>query len=865
MKKRYFYNSMLSALAMLILVGMSSEAFGQTFINQGSGQVTNSGCFKFNTASGELQNNVGTGDDTQTIINNSSGTITFMGQVVTPVFTGTNPIGTDNNLDRIQGSVRYINDDAGGNVYLYGYGGAADATYYTNLTLDGQSAKWIPDNVYVGGAYENNYLTSGSRSYTGTFYYDGSIAQTIAPENSNSGNLNRYNNMDLSGGGTKTIAYDGTNLQGEVYVINEVNQDATSALNVYDDFYVGHASGTGGTFAGNVTVGQGGQAGNIDMGFGDYGFTGTNVTIANGTFELVGTGSSSFSAAVAINSGSFTVTNTTSGDPYALFASTVNVADGGTLGTQDGANGDIAIGTAGSLTLANAAGAVLNLGTGTDMIVTGSFTNGLAARTNMTFGDGSNMIYNAAGAQTVVSTASTNPYSNLFVEGGGTKTLDANTNPMAYVDDNFGIGTSTYAGNVAFTSNQSGTFTFDDLTDFTYNALVMNTGTATYQGTSEVEGNFRRGSITGKLMADDQLYTYNNTETQLAFANAPALNDYMQLHVEGGQYPSTTYIDAPDLVNDPNEDDVNRLWVTHTGSSDGSVEINTLRLAFLASEATDVDRTVMRALEGTNVSDGNANREEKLNMHYAAGQTNGTSGSWEYFQLTTTGDATPSPLAMVGTGASAAALQPRYSFQNLGQGSAIALTDMENYLITIANGRWSSDDTWDEGRPPMSTEHAIVRHLVFTGMQGANILGSTGVTTSEAEVNGVTTVGDVVYLAKSVEITNTSYSGANPNNVALVFNNIDTDADAGAVNPANAVFAFGQGTQTNPGMVNNNDDPGTLWGNNIANLTSYNGLQGVYTMESESPGSRTNAVRGYQITNNGRFVIGANSCAEVGE
>ena len=844
MKKRYFYNSMLSALAMLILVGMSSEVFGQNFENLTSGRVVNSGCFKLLENNAELiqdDNSL----ESDVIFDNSSGTITFLGTINSAGFTGANPLG-ESHAERIGGTVRFGETSTNVNQMVSGLG-ADVPIYYTNLLVEGSGGtKWLSDGIHVGGDYDNYWETSSaSRSYTGTFYYDGGT-QILRPEYSGvGGNTNRYANIDLSVNADFSDANNYKTLEnhsgadGQTSVMGDVTSDANTNIRFFDDIYINHepAYGSGSTIAGTVVVGQLGEVGNVFMGDGDYGFSNT-VDIDNGLFDLTSTGSSSFSAAVAINSGSFSVSDA----GHATFADAIDVNAGGALVSQNGATGDIDVN--GDLTIANDATALLTLGTNTEMMITGTFVNNNLAKTNMTFGNGSNVIYDAVGAQTVVSTASSNPYANLYVEGGGQKTLEAAASGtgFAYVGETFNIGT--YAGTAGITQNGSGTFTFADLAT---DALVLTNGAANYLDASGVEGKFRRQSIaTAPLSASTTLYVYNNSGTSLEFGAAPANGEWMQLDVRSNTPPSPAYITAPTAP----VTDVRRLFVLNS-SVDDAIDIRLLNLAYLDSEFSG-DEGLMRSIEGTGPGD---DRMEKLHMRSGYTQVDNAVGPWDVFTLNANA-LNYHPLTMV------ADADARLSFQNVGQGSAIALTDEENYIITVADGRWSDDDTWDEGRPPYTDEVSIVRHLVYTGY-ATGPFSTDAETRDEADVpdrdgnpRGVEANGTIL-LAKSVTVTRNDYPGANGSNSAVVFFNND---DTGS-NPEEAIYTFGPAGGLRYGVYNENDQNVAVWDRNFS---SYANLNGLYIDAPDASNTdRTSTLRGSQITNEGQVVN--NGCIEVGE
>ena len=181
-----------NVLVLLIMVALSSTVlWGQagTLTNCDQGTVTNHGKIVFKQDAAKFTNN-GAGT-----VTNSGGTFQFTGNVTTAVFdgTGTKVLGTFGN--RIGGTVQYTGT---GTTTVSGNGGA---TYYDSLIVDGTSiAITIPDGVHVFGKDDGYKVGSGFRTYTSTFYYDGTGSQNIASEAASSGATNKYNDLNFSPG-----------------------------------------------------------------------------------------------------------------------------------------------------------------------------------------------------------------------------------------------------------------------------------------------------------------------------------------------------------------------------------------------------------------------------------------------------------------------------------------------------------------------------------------------------------------------------------------------------------------------------------------------------------------------------------------
>jgi hypothetical protein len=242
------------------------------------------------------------------------------------------------------------------------------ARYYTNLEMDGPSAKAIPDAVYVSGTY-NVVSGSGNRTYSGTFYYDGTGDQTIFAETATSGSFNRYNNLEIRTGSgacavgtsTKTIADNQT-----ISLIGDFSSADGTTLLLQGQLFAVNATANG-----PITI--------------------NDPTPAATLAELRTTGAATtYAANVTVTAGLF------------------NVA-GGTATVQSGA----------TLSLANSTNAQLQLGANTTLDIAGDLQNGWPARTNWTFDATSTISFTKiADGQTIPYTVASNPYGNVYTSGG---------------------------------------------------------------------------------------------------------------------------------------------------------------------------------------------------------------------------------------------------------------------------------------------------------------------------------------------------------------------------------------------------------------------------------------------------------------
>jgi hypothetical protein len=247
------------------------------------------------------------------------------------------------------------------------------ARYYTNLEMDGPSAKAIPDAVYVSGTY-NVTAASGNRTYSGTFYYDGTGNQTIFAETATSGSVNRYNNLAIMTGSgacavgtsTKTIADNQT-----ISLMGDFSSATQTTLALEGQLFAVNATANG-----PITI--------------------NDPTPGTTSAELRTTGTATYADNVTVTAGLF------------------NVA-GGTATVQSGV----------TLSLANSTNAQLQLGANTTLDIAGVLQNSLPARTNWTYDVTSTIRFTSTAAgQTIPYTVASNPYGNVYTSGG-TKSTEA--------------------------------------------------------------------------------------------------------------------------------------------------------------------------------------------------------------------------------------------------------------------------------------------------------------------------------------------------------------------------------------------------------------------------------------------------------
>lgn len=325
-------------LLLVFFTGLGSRVLqAQHLENGATGRVKNNGTIRFKSDTGRYKN-----DALYSSITNN--VIEFQGR--TNLFTdlggrtaNTTVLGQDRNW-RVPGLVRYAKAADNQSV---------QARFYTDLEMKDGATKDIPDSVLVGRAY--SIVLSGSRTYHGTFYYDGTQPQFITEERGLSGNVNRYNNLSLLFS-PKTVADS-----SEVRVDNLFDSDVQSPLFVLGDMYWGTKSNA----RAHVRINDAGQL-------------------------VTGSDTSRFhDSATVIN---------------------------GTLLMPDRA-GVAVVMPSSSLALVNDGRAMLVMGTSTQMDVLGSFVNRHVPLTNVQFDTSSLVNYDGTQPQIIQATASSKPYGSL--------------------------------------------------------------------------------------------------------------------------------------------------------------------------------------------------------------------------------------------------------------------------------------------------------------------------------------------------------------------------------------------------------------------------------------------------------------------
>ncbi len=690
----------------LALLLSSAGVFAQNLDNQTSGVIENSGTIRFISNAGEFRNANATRTD---LVN--SGTIEFQGSA--NLFTdgvggvnGATALGVDGATWRIDGTVMYNSASAQ----------TMQARYYTNLSTDLAGAKTIVDAVYVSAVYSN--LGAGTRTYLGTFYYDGTSTQDIASENGLTGTDNRYNSLDISNGGLKTIQ-NVSGAGGEVYVAQDFTSDGTTGIVIDDDMSVGQTGGAGSTVAGAVSISVGSAEGTFTMGAAAIDFTGA---------VLIGSAS---------NVGSFTINGAGNG----TFSGTATVADGSTLAMSASIAGSMNVD--GTLTLASGTtGGLLNIGAADLMNVNGVFANAFTARTNMTFDVSSTVAYNGTGAQDMITTVLANPYGNLTTTGTGTKSP---TNSTGSNNDIFVLGNlSVTDGNIDMLNGTDG-----------YLALKGDgTATVTYAGTEEIIGKMRyTNTLGGNLTLGT--YTLNNTNTNIAFTgfdtNPP---DFWQMDSRPATSPNN-YVALTDI---------NRTLITTYDNASG-------KAAWVATIQTWYTGPEQSAMTGG--TEGLLKFYEDATATTDVERIGGTGAP-----IVLNAPANTMSLAGI-TGATASAIDGTVDkFQGSGNVLMMRASDI---IYAVNDGRWSNPGTWDTYAEPTSNDNVVIdSYTVHAGFTRPNVDNFTGTEnyfgdmakslTIEANTGSSLIVGrgtagdegDNLFIFSQNPVVNKANAGANP-------------------------------------------------------------------------------------------------------
>ena len=193
---------------LILALALLTSVVAQNFHNDSCGRVSNTGTIRLRSINAVFRNDAPTAQ----VTNDGIIEMAAMGNQ----FTGRQPLGASHE-SRIGGTVLWsaaTNDQR------------VQGRWYTNLSLSG-ARKTLSDSVFVGAVYSIASGT-GTRTYEGTFYYDGTQQQIIVPEKGD----NAYRNLvflDGALGQPKLIQSDTATVRG--FFLNHASNVGGASVN----------------------------------------------------------------------------------------------------------------------------------------------------------------------------------------------------------------------------------------------------------------------------------------------------------------------------------------------------------------------------------------------------------------------------------------------------------------------------------------------------------------------------------------------------------------------------------------------------------------------------------------------------------
>ncbi len=429
-------------------------ASAQNVVNEACGRINNTGTIRLKTANAVFQNEAPVAQ----VINDGVIEMAALGNR----FAGTRALGATQ-ASRIGGTVLWSAQQDAQRVHL---------GWYTNLHLSG-GTKLVTDSVFVGAEYQIASGT-GTRTYEGTFFYDGDQQQRVLPEHGTNAYLNLVLLNGASGQG-KFLTNDTATVRG---------------------FFLNHASNIGG-FSIN-------SAGVLDL-RGRSRSESAMAIIGNGSAILVVHPAAWLQIA---NNSRLTIDNS----GHLLVASTFQpaalVIDSGSIVRIN------STGTAGRFSL---------LGTAA-MDVAGTYLNTAPSLLNAIYECGTTVRYiSNADGQTIQATASEpdHRYGKLETRGG-----DKVANGDVHVGCGLVINTGTTPhrirmGDYALTVHHS---------DSALTPIAYDSQFADCQSGSEVVGLFRHQGLHSRIVGSQPL-VFNNRFTTLSFTDTTGMPSSITLSV----------------------------------------------------------------------------------------------------------------------------------------------------------------------------------------------------------------------------------------------------------------------------------------------------------------------------------------------
>ncbi len=736
---------------------------------------------------------------------------------------------------------------------------AGDATqtvqgfYYERLVISGNAAKTVEDGVFIVGIscptpldqYANLanypfYISNNNEDVTfqGTFTYASDSEQSIYPVSDNG---DTYNNLELTGTGTKTIeAGDiipvsgliALDVSSELDVEGTINAGASNStldgtVNISGDGIFNAGDGdiefTGeltvdGTTAslnggvGNITYSNSvivANSGSINGADGDMTFDATIGLNDNGQITG-GSGLISFNDVVTVNGAGagFTV-----GDGNMDFNDNINLTQG-SITAPDNAIGVFTVNTNSTLNLSSN-NSVLDFGAATNLVITGVINNS-GDGTNLAFDCSSTVTYNGVATQEVMPTILNNSYGNLVLNNGnklgGTESYGSNF----YLCGDFAYDAGVGGGIFDIYKNNVNPGTI-----FMTNAE----NDMLYTGDEEV-----KGTITRTTDAVARTYTYHNKNTQISLDDDANNPTDMTLFVNQGVNSNPNYNASSD---------VNRtITLSYNATNDFELA---MKLAYLESEGPDAgnwtapyEQNKLRLYEADN------DETEKIGTGSEPVRTPASGSNLGAVELAGLGRATANELPN-GIGLFAS-------------GNDVLLRSGPTTFYSIAAGRWTNPNTWDEGIQPTENDNVEVRHLVYVGIDGP-FAGTDGGADNVAVNNTLSEFAHYGSDAAAYEIVIAEGTGDPNVKPALILGNED--------NGNNYIFKTAKNDPNENSFTNNNTSSPTLpIASNKAAFTQA-GVNGLWITSIGINGASIPYLQSFRIENNGS--VFNEGIIEVGE
>jgi fibronectin-binding autotransporter adhesin len=765
-----------SVFAVLLLA--SASLLGQNITNTGSGSITNSGTIKLTGAftpatqvsiGGTMEyNNAGTqniaglqyanltasggtGDKTLVAtttvtgsftVNNGTNNVVLNGQTIH--VSGATPFAiTAGSFDLSSGTVDYNGtgaQDLLGTTYeiLTASGGAsADKTADGNVTVTGTSPSLTNASSTVIDFGSHTFTGTGATiSNSGLFKTGGTGAAFAVTSGASVGSVEytassgsvtvadaSYANLNLSGGGTATYNLNNPSVSGTYSV---------SGTRAYGTGNFTYNGGAGQAITGDsynaLTLSNGGKtvAGAVSVA----------TTLSNSVQMDINTGGS-----LALGSGaaSFAALN--------LNNAGTSVSGGGGLVTFNGAVSTVASSsiTSGAGGLAFASGSSLsNAGTltvGNTQQMTVSTANSFAnsGAGSFSLNAGSTVLYNLAGAQSVVPA----DYGTLLLQGGNTKSLSGTTGIQTALTTSGTTSVTISGGTTTLATNATATFDGDVTTTGTLDAST-NTGTlVTFSGAGQtISGTdiaFRGLTLSGSaaktsnvnltvngaftptygismvatksltIGASGSVGTYGSGQEVVGLMTVDAASAATYAMNNAFTSVSFTGADASRTFTLDNQPATNP-----TGSYDGAVQVDrkvtasysnwatgtaTLQLAYKVAEAPSASEGNLRYWRNDNTVSTN-----KVGTGVAITR-NTADPTFHYLSLA----------SIEPTGGSGS------SYSKINSGDVVVMGNNAAPFVTIAaSGDFNTGSTWDEGTVPGASDNAVINNTGITLASGAS-------------------------------------------------------------------------------------------------------------------------------------------------